>query len=80
MAEVARFLNLMNAPVKGQGSNFKASNRGKNDAEKRKLKRELDKLMKLKVKAEKVLDDHINENIRRLPASNESISDEGSYL
>ncbi len=80
MAEVARFLNLMNAPVKGQGGNFKASIRGKNDAEKRKLKRELDKLMKLKVKAEKMLDDHINENIRRLPASNDSILDDGSHL
>lgn len=79
MAEVARFLNLMNAPSKSQGVGFKASNRGKIDVEKRKLKRELDKLMKLKGKAVKVLDDHINENIAsRLTSSNGSISDDGS--
>ncbi len=81
MAEVARFLNLMNAPSKSQGVGFKASNRGKIDVEKRKLKRELDKLMKLKAKSVKVLDDHINENIAsRLICSNGSISDDGSKL
>jgi hypothetical protein len=81
MAEVARFLNLMNAPVKSQGVGFKVSNRGKIDVEKRKLKRELDKLMRLKGKAVKVLDDHINENTAsRLTSSNGSISDDGSKL
>jgi hypothetical protein len=81
MAEVARFLGLMSAPVKSQGAGFKASHRGKNDAEKRKLKRELDKLLKSKVKAAKTLDEHINETVANsLTAINDSNLDDGSKL
>ena len=85
MAEVARFLNLVNAPAKGMG-NFKASTgvggRGKKAVEKRKLKRELDKLLKNKVKAAKALEDHNNEDIgdQFTSATNDSQWDDGSKL
>ncbi|KAL7471338.1 hypothetical protein ACHAXS_013445 [Conticribra weissflogii] len=82
MADVARFLNLVDdRPGSGGGSrnNSKSSNRGQKDSEKRKLKRELDKLMKLHTKAVKVLDDHCNENpVKQLPMNDVSMMDDGS--
>ena len=60
MAEVARFLNLSTIPTKGKRAGKKR--KPKKDVEKRKLKRELDKLLKSKTKAAKALEDHNNNN------------------
>mmetsp|Transcript_18479 Transcript_18479/g.39984 ORF Transcript_18479/g.39984 Transcript_18479/m.39984 type:complete len:1415 (+) Transcript_18479:122-4366(+) len=79
MAEVARFLNLVIAPTRGQGGNNKTSGRTKKDTDKRKLKRELDKLMRSKVKAAKALDEHNNEDVvDNFPVSDDSLWDDGS--
>jgi hypothetical protein len=81
MADVARFLNLVNAPVKSQGVGISSSSRTKKVTDKRKLKRELDKLMKLKAKAAKALDDHNSENlVNHFPAGDGSMWEDGSRL
>lgn len=80
MADVARFLNLGDAPSKIQGGNSKAPGRGKKDTDRKKLKRELDKLMRAKVKAAKALEEHMsNENVvDQFPPSQDSFWDNGS--
>ena len=80
MAEVARFLNLANAPVKGKGGGGGAKRRSRKDTDKRKLKRELDKLMKSKAKASKALDDHNNNGsvVDHFPASDEALWNDGT--
>mmetsp|Transcript_11453 Transcript_11453/g.21693 ORF Transcript_11453/g.21693 Transcript_11453/m.21693 type:complete len:1552 (+) Transcript_11453:135-4790(+) len=78
MADVARFLNLVDAPTRGQ-RDTKAPSRPRKVTEKKKLKRELDKLMKLKVKASKALEDHNNEEfVDEFPASDDSLWADGS--
>ena len=80
MADVARFLNLANAPDKGQGGN-KSSKGSKKVTDRRKLKRELDKLMKSNEKALKALDDHKSAKLSYdLPANDVFIEDDGSKL
>ncbi|KAL7554837.1 hypothetical protein ACHAWF_018379 [Thalassiosira exigua] len=82
MADVARFLNLENTPTKSQGgNNNKPSSRGKKEPEKRKLKRELDKLMKSRVKVAKALEDHNNEDIsHQFSTAEDSRWDDGSNV
>jgi len=86
MADVGRFLNLVDAPTsrgqgqgQGQGRGSKNSSRPKKVTEKKKLKRELDKLTRSKVKAAKALDDHNNNDaVDQFPASDDSLWDDGS--
>lgn len=79
MTDVARFLNLNIASAKGKGKDSKPSKGGKTVAEKKRLKRELDKLVKLKVKATKSLEDHNNEDVlARLPVGDDTFWDDGS--
>ena len=84
MVDVARFLNLVSdRPNSGQGvsrsNNGKVTNRSQKDAEKRKLKRELDKLMKLHAKATKALDDQSNDNhVKQLPLDDNALLNDNS--
>jgi len=80
MADVARFLGLVEVPVTGPGrGGNKNSGRSRKVTEKKKLKRELDKLLKLKVKATKALDDHNNDDVvDQFPASDDTLWDDGS--
>ncbi|KAL3821722.1 LOW QUALITY PROTEIN: hypothetical protein ACHAXA_008458 [Cyclostephanos tholiformis] len=81
MADVARFLNLVKAPVKSQGVGINSSSRPKKVTDKRKLKRELDKLLKLKAKGAKALDDHNSENlVDHFPAGDGLMWEDGSRL
>lgn len=75
MTDVARFLNLAKAPKKGL-ANISKKARGSKDAQERRLKRELDKLKKLKAKATKALGDHEN-NVN--PADQLYIADESFW-
>ena len=77
MAEVARFLNLVKAPkATGGGKGPKKTNK---ETEKKKLKRELDKLTKSRAKAVKALDAHTNDaDADQLPTTDESLWDDGS--
>lgn len=79
MTDVARFLNLSKAPEKGL-ANISKKARGSKDAQVRRLKRELEKVKKLKVKAAKALEDHVN-NVNptdQLYISDESFWEDGS--
>ena len=79
MTDVARFLNLAKAPKKGL-ANISKKGRGSRDAQERRLKRELEKLKKSKVKAAKALEDHGN-NVNpsdQLLIAEESFWDDGS--
>lgn len=79
MADVARFLNLANAPDKGQGG--KSSKGSKKVTDRRKLKRELDKLIKSNEKALKALDDHKSTKLTDDLLSNDAVAeDDGSRL
>jgi len=80
MAEVGRFLNLVDAPtMRGQGGTSKPAGRTRKNTDKKKLKRELDKLTRSKVKAAKALDDHNNEDTNdHFPTSDVSLWDDGS--
>ena len=81
MADVARFLNLEKIPSKTQGGGIKSLSHPKKVTDKRKLKRELDKLMKLKAKAAKALDDHSSDNLLdHFPAGDGFMWDDGSRL
>ena len=81
MTDVARFLNLEKAPFKNQGGGIKSSSRPKKVTDKRKLKREFDKLMKLKVKAAKAMEDHNSEKLfDHFPAGDGFMWDDGSRL
>ena len=81
MTDVARFLNLEKAPFKNQGGGIKSASRPKKVTDKRKLKREFDKLMKLKVKAAKAMEDHNSEKLLdHFPAGDGFMWDDGSRL
>ena len=73
MAEIARFLNLTKAPAKRT-----AGKGGKKDSDKKKLKRELDKLTKARTKAVKLLEDHNDNGMEQLPIVEEASWDDGS--
>ena len=76
MVDVARFLNLATGLNRSQGkdSNSRISSRPKKVTGNKKLKRELDKLTKSKIKAVKALDGHNNEGVvNQFPASNDSL-------
>jgi len=79
MTDVARFLNLSKAPKKGL-ANISKKGRGSKDAQERRLKRELEKLNKSKIKATKALEDHGNNAnpTDQLLISDESFWDDGS--
>eukprot|EP00986_Skeletonema_menzelii_P016251 scaffold14081_cov138-Skeletonema_menzelii.AAC.3 len=79
MTDVARFLNLAKAPKKGL-ANISKKGRGSKDVQERRLKRELEKLKKSKLKATKALEDHDN-NVNptdQLLVDQESFWDDGS--
>ncbi len=70
MAEIARFLNLDDRPANSGGGSKNRSrskgghrqiNRTPKESERKKLKRELDKLHKAYAKAAKLLEDHKND-------------------
>ncbi len=79
MTDVARFLNLSKAPKKGLAKISKKG-RGSKVVQERRLKRELEKLKKSKIKATKALEDHENNDnsTDQLLVDQESFWDDGS--
>ena len=79
MTDVARYLNLAKAPKKGL-ANISKKGRGSKEAQERRLKRELEKLKKSKLKATKALEDHDNSvnPTDQLFVAQESFWDDGS--
>ena len=89
MAEIARFLNLDERPM--SNGNSKNNSKGKaaaklrnhratpKESERKRLKRELDKLHKVQAKAAKLLEAHKNDTLAtNVPLIDYSLLDDGS--
>eukprot|EP00804_Cyclotella_cryptica_P003333 CCRYP_012832-RA/>CCRYP_012832-RA protein AED:0.04 eAED:0.04 QI:150/1/1/1/1/1/3/177/1597 len=88
MAEIARFLNLDDRPANSGGGiknrprskgGHRQINRTPKESERKKLKRELDKLHKAYTKAAKLLEDHKNDSpVVNFPVIDDFLRDDGS--
>jgi len=88
MAEIARFLNLDDRPANSGGGiknrsrskgGHRQINRTPKESERKKLKRELDKLHKAYTKAAKLLEDHKNDSpVVNFPVVDDYLRDDGS--